>query len=255
MNLKIGLITIPVMPVNVVNSRYSTSGLHEFSSCCNKKVNHKKVCSSCSKGLLNTEVRKGTNENEILTSNQQEMLKEKLENSIIEVLGIKNKEADFEMKYISFIQKSQILFPSITKGFRKSDIKTFISFKEALEELNKVCVVKLVTRGLEHLGFVMVLNNELMFFEIPFKTYFNTDEVSRIKEAVERECEDVKADFKEQALKFIEDFKSLEIDEAIEEKKVLLQKFISEIRLGCKTNTIEKEVVSEEGVNPFLLTK
>jgi len=252
MNLKIGLISIPVMPINVANSRYSTSGLHEFSSCCNKKVNHKKVCSSCGKGLQAIEIRKGTNENEILSTSQQEMLKEKLENSIIEVLGIKNKEADFEIKYMPFVQKSQILFPSISKGFRKSDIKTFISFKEALQELNKVCVVKMVTRGLEHLGFVTALNDELMFFEIPFKTYFNTDEISRIKEAVERECENVKADFKEQAIKFIEDFKSLESDDAVEEKKVLLQKFISEIRLGCKT---EQEVVSEEGVNPFLLAK
>jgi len=250
MNLKIGLISIPIMPVNLINSRYSTSGLHEFSACCSKKVNHKKVCSGCGKGLLGSEIRKGTDENSILTENQQEQLKEKLENSIIEVIGIKDKESNFEVKYMSFIQKSQVLFPSIRKGFRKSDLKTFLSFKEALEELNKVCVVKMVTRGLEHLGFVTTLNGELMFLEIPFNSYFNTDEISRIKEAVNRECKGIIADFKEQAKGFIKGFKSVDSDEAIEEKKVLLAKFISDIRLG-KTNT---EIVSEEGVNPFLLT-
>ena len=47
--LKIGLLSIPVMTINFSNNRYSVSGLHQFSNCCNSPVGNKKYCKGCGK--------------------------------------------------------------------------------------------------------------------------------------------------------------------------------------------------------------
>uniref|UniRef100_A0A6M3JDZ0 Putative DNA repair protein n=1 Tax=viral metagenome TaxID=1070528 RepID=A0A6M3JDZ0_9ZZZZ len=254
LSIQLGLVKIPCMLVNYANSRYSTSGLHQFSSCCSARVRQKKICEDCGKEVNNIEIRRGLDKDTILSEGQEERLKEVLESGIIEVVSIKE---DINLtNLIPFIQKTQLILPSINKGYKKTDIKTFFSFKSALEELNKVCFVKLIQRGLEHLGILMVYNGDLTFFEIPFKHYNNLKEIIRLKEQVDNVLRLDKinnpTEFKAQAEGFINNFSTEKgLDEIEEKKLLLLKKFVSDIRDNVVTEELQETNINEE-INPFL---
>ena len=242
------------MAINFVNSRYASSGLHQFSTCCKERVGHKKYCKECGKDLNGSEILKGLDKETILTEAQSDKLKSFMESGIMEVISVKdNLEMD---TLIPFILKTQIVFPSISKGFRKTDIKTFFSFKEALEEENKVCIVKLIQRATEHLGLLKSQNGDLIFMELPFKHYHNIDEINRIKEGVSNTLEIEKinnpTEFKEQARGFINNFDTeKELNEVEEKKMILMKKFVSDVREGVVTNELQEDIINEE-VNPFV---
>ncbi len=239
------------MCVNFSNSRYSISGLHMFSSCCSARIRQKKICENCGKDLISTEIRKGLDKETILTEAQQENLKEHLESGLIEVIAIKDFKSEYLFDLIPFIQKSQLVLPSISKGYKKTDLKTFYSFVTALRENNKFCIVKLVQRGVEHLGILVFHREDLIFLEVPFKNYNNISEINRLKEGVENIINVDKItnleQHKEQAVKFIKQFKNKEnkIELVKEEKQILLKKMVENIRDGV---TPEIKIKQE---NPF----
>lgn len=251
--ISLGLLKIPIMVVNYANNRYSVSGLHQFSNCCNEPVGNKKYCKGCGKDVLNSDIRKGLDKETILSDEQMDNLKEHLEGGLMEVVAIKNFKAEILFELIPFIQKSQLVLPSISKGFKKTDIKTFYSFASALREGNKFCIVKLVQRAVEHLGILVFHNEDLLFLEVPFKNYNNLPEIKRLKEGVENVISADKITnletFKEQASGFLKQFKNKEnkIELVKEEKLVLLKKYIEDVRNGVVTTP---NVVKQE-VNPF----
>ena len=255
LSISLGLLKIPCMVVNFANNRYSVSGLHQFSSCCNSPVGNKKYCKDCGKDVLSGEIRKGLDKDTILTEEQEDTLKESLEGGLIEVVAIKDFEEGILLDILPFVQKTQLVLPSISKGYKKTDIKTFYSFVSAMKDENKFCMVKLVQRGLEHLGILVLRGEDLLFIELPFKKYNNLDEIKRLKEAVE---DNIRVDkitevevFKEQAKQFIGTFKNQaeDLDLVKEEKQILLKQMIEDIRNGVVTTQQEsKEVVT----NPFV---
>ncbi|HUS50390.1 MAG TPA: Ku protein [Candidatus Paceibacterota bacterium] len=250
--LKIGLVNIPIMLINYSNSRYSTSGLHQFSSCCSASVGNKKYCKECGKDLLTDEIRKGTDKETILTEGQAENLKELLDNGSMEVLAIQDFKEKMLLELIPFIQKTQLILPSISKNYRKADIRTYYSFINALKENNKMCLVKLVNRGLEHIGLLVFKQEDLMFIEVPFKNYNNLNEINRLKEGVKDTIRVDKINnleqHKEQAKVFVEQFNNKENDLELikEEKQILLKKMVENIREGIEIQNEIKEVS-----NPF----
>jgi len=250
--ISLGLLKIPIMVVNYANNRYSVSGLHQFSNCCGEAVGNKKYCKGCGKDILNSDIRKGLDKETILSNEQMDNLKEQLEGGLMEVIAIKDFKPEILFELIPFIQKTQLVLPSISKGFKKTDIKTFYSFAEALREENKFCIVKLVQRALEHLGVLVFHNEDLIFFEIPFKNYNNLPDIKRLKEGVKNMIRVEKIQtldaFKEQAKGFIKQFKNKEnkIDLVKEEKLVLLKKYVENIQNGVVTTP--KEIKQE---NPF----
>lgn len=253
--LKIGMVNIPIMLINYANSRYAVSGLHQFSSCCGEKVGNKKYCKDCGKELLNPEIRKGLDKDTILTETQQDKLKELLDNGTMEVMAIKDFEDKIVLDLIPFVQKTQLILPSISKGYKKADIRTYYSFINALQENNKMCFVKFVNRGLEHIGILMFKQQDLMFIEVPFKNYNNLPEINRLKEAVENNLRVDKVDnleiHKEQAKSFINQFKNKanELELIKEEKQILLKKMIENIRDGITPI----EMKEEKEINPFVV--
>ena len=250
--LKIGLVNIPIFLTNYSNSRYSTSGLHQFSKCCGEAVGNKKYCKECGKEVLSCDIRKGLDKDTILTENQAENLKEILDNNTMEVIAIKDFNQEMVFELIPFIQKTQLILPSISKTYKKADIRTYYSFVNALKDNNKMCLVKFVNRGLEHIGILMFKQQDLMFIEVPFKNYNNISEINRLKESVENVIRvDNITDLeqhKEQANTFVKQFKDKENDLELikEEKAVLLKNMIKDIRDGVVT-TQKVEV----NVNPF----
>lgn len=254
LSISLGLLKIPVMVVNYANNRYSVSGLHQFSKCCGESVGNKKYCKECGKDVLSCDIRKGLDKDTILTETQADNLKEHLEGGLIEVVAIKTFKQEYLMDLLPFIQKSQLILPSISKGYKKTDIKTFYSFVSALKGQNKFCIVKLVQRAVEHLGVLVFHKDNLVFLEVPFKNYNNMPEIKRITEAVENIIRVDKITnleiHKEQANNFIKQFKNKEnkIEMVKEEKLVLLKKYVENIRSGV-TPTQELNEVRE--VNPF----
>jgi len=250
--LKIGLVNIPIFLVNYANNRYSTSGLHQFSSCCNASVGNKKYCKECGKEVLSCDIRKGLDKDTILTESQTDNLKELLESGTMEVMAIKDFQQEMVFELIPFIQKTQLVLPSISKTYKKADIRTYYSFVNTLRENNKICLVKFVNRGLEHIGILMFKQQDLMFIEIPFKNYNNISEIKRLKESVENVISVDKItnleQHKEQANTFVKQFKNKVNDLELikEEKIVLLKKMVEDIKNNVVT-TLEKENV----VNPF----
>jgi len=106
-----------------------------------------------------------------------------------------------------------------------------------------------VIRGKEHL--VIMLNNkeDLIYVEIPFNSYSNNEEVSRLKEIIEHEGKELnKLEYVEQAKEFLNSYKNLVTqDSVIEEKKQLLKSFVSQIRNGVVSSQTHKR----EESNPF----
>lgn len=243
MNIKIGMLSIPCMILNLANSPYNYEALHQFSSCCGEKVKYNKVCEGCGKTLTMNEIKKGTNKEHILTDSQQERLKELLENSTIEVLSIKDMSESILFDIMPFIQKAQIILPSIRKGYKKSEFKTYYGFVNGLRELNKYCVAKLITRGKEHLVILSNYKADFMLFEIPFARYYNNSEVDRLKQAVRFEVGNMDInEFSTQAKQFIGSFnKSVELDEVTETKKELLKTYLEVVNSNKKEEAIEKD--------------
>ena len=254
--LKIGLVSIPIQLVNVVNNRYTESSLHLFSKCCNAPVKNKQVCETCNKALTKGDIQKGISKDVILTDVQLEGLKTALEGGILEVLSFKDVTETTTYDLLPFVQKCQVVMPSIGKGYKKTNIITYYSFLSALKEQNKYAICKLVSRGCEHLGILIHHKNEILFIEICFKHYSNIAELSSQKEMIEKVIKSEKIidleSFKEQASNFITNYKSkvTEINEISEEKKVLLKVLVEEIRTGKKAAEIK---VSE--INPFEVAK
>jgi len=250
LKIQIGLIAIPISTTNFSNSRYSSGGLHQFSVCCNEEVGNKNYCKGCGKIVGKEEIVKGIDKNTLLTENQQNELKQALEGGILEVLGVKDITETTFYDLMPFVVKSQLILPSLSKDYKKSDIKTFFSFKSALKDLNKVCLCKLVQRATEHIGVLLNWKEDLVFIELPFKHYSNISQIEKNKEMVLDEVKKINEleGFKEQAESFISNFKSKvnDTDEIKEEKKVLLNQLVEEIKSGIKP----KEVLRVEE-NPF----
>jgi non-homologous end joining protein Ku len=258
LQIQLGLLKIPISAVNFANSRYSSTGLHQFSVCCKEAVGIKNYCKGCGKDVSKEEIVKGIDKDTLLSESQQEALKESLENGIMEVLGIKDITETTYYDFFPFVQKAQMILPSTHKGYKKTEIKTFYSFKSALKEVNKFCLVKLTQRATEHIGFLMLWKDDLIFAELPFKHYNNFEKANKLKEAIE---DTIKKDkiaeldgFKEQAEQFITQYKSKakDIDEIEETKKVLLKSFVESISKGEQISTI---VIDRKDIdkNPFAL--
>lgn len=252
MNFKIGMVTFPVMLVNLVNSKSMTGlTLHRFSNCCKDRVGYRNYCKGCQKDVR--EFSKGLDNENILTSEQQERFKEYLDNGIIEVLKVeKLKENTFE-EFFPYIQKSQLILPSISKKTKtetKIGFKTYFSFVNALGK-DKYLLVKKVDRGKEHLGLVFIYKDTLTFFEVPFNHYYNNYDIKRLKTAVSDiiEIEKFKDlnEFTGEANKFLGKFKNIK-SEIKEEKSELLKVFLEELK---NPNQEIKPIKKEVKVNPF----
>lgn len=256
LSIKIGLVKIPVMLVNLVNSRYAEVGLHQFSTCHHERIKMNKTCGKCGDTLTSVQILKGLDKDTILSEEQQTELKEVLDNGYIEVLSIKPIYENLANDLLPLAQDTKLILPSISKGFRKEDIKTFYSFFSALNDLNSYCVVKFIQRGLEHLGIFRIQNGELLYTEVSFKHYQNTQEVKRLKTAVS-DC--IRAEnitnlesYKKEATEFLKGIdKEKNLNEIEEEKLVLLKKYVEEIRSGKMKNLVKKIKEEEIEVNPF----
>jgi non-homologous end joining protein Ku len=246
--LKIGLVQIPIQLVNVVKNRYSVSPIHLFSSCCNSSVKNKQICGSCSQQLTKDMIKRGLDEKNILSKEQEDRLKELNENNVLEVMSIKDITETTFYDLIPFIQKCQEVTPSISKGYKKSNIVTFYSFLSALKDLNKYAICKLVSRGLEHIGLLIHYKEKVMFIEVPFSQYLEIDN-KEIEKVIQFEKLTNLESFKPQAIEFITSYKSKvnEVNEIIEEKKTLL-KFLLEN--GEKETETDEVKVNND--NPFL---
>jgi hypothetical protein len=125
-----------------------------------------------------------------------------------------------------------------------------------MKELNRICLVKFVNRGLEHLGVLVIYKDDLIFIEIPFKKYYN-DDIKRLKEAVNNvialdNITDLNK-FQEQAKEFINTFKSKDkhLNKIEEEKSKILNVFIEQIKSGNLEKPKKKKQLKEIEVNPF----
>ncbi len=249
--LKLGLINIDLMLINTQNNRYSTTGTHRFSKCCKARVKNKMYCSDCGKDILNSDLLKGFDEDNILSESQSEKLKTFLDNGVIEVISIKDITETTTYDILPYIQKTQIIFPSISKGYKKSNMRSYYSFTNALKKENKYIIGKLVNRGLEHLVVIMPYKKDMLMFFLPFNHYQNTDEIDRIKEGVKNTIRIDKVDnlygFEKEAKKFIKGFESkIDVCEIKEEKLKLINEFKN---MGEVEISIDKVEVEE---NPFL---
>ena len=234
------------MLLNFVNSRaYDTEPLHQFSSCHRAKIRYKKVCENCDKEVLNPDILKGTDAEHILTNEQQERLKEQLDNQTIEILSFEQETENTKLP-ITLIQKSQLILPSMSKGFKMKDVNIFLSFQQALKELNVYCKVKYTSRAKEHYGIIQIKDNNLIFFELPFFNKLNTEEISRLKEQVsflngEPSLKDFAKDYINQNLKEI-DYKLI-----TEKKAILIKQYLKEALSEEQEPQQEQEIE-----NPFL---
>jgi non-homologous end joining protein Ku len=247
--IKLGLLSIPFTTINFYNSKYSETSLHRFSPCCLKPVGLKNYCKSCNKELLGTELLKGFDEKHILTNQQAEQLKNSMENGIMEILSFKDITETTFYDLIPYVLKSALILPSISKGFRKQDFKTFYSLKNAMKELNKYAICKLTQRGTEHLIILANYKGDLIAFEMPFFSLFNNENINNLKQRVEIEKAGLNEnEYLESAQQFINNFKgTTETNEIKESKKLLLKTFLEAGESG------EKEVVVTKESNPFLL--
>lgn len=253
MNFKIGMVNFPVMLVNLVNVKSTSSlSLHRFSKCCNSRTGYNNYCKKCQENI--NEFSKGIDKDTILSKEQEEKFKEYLDNGIIEVLKIEKLNENVFKKFFPYILKSQLILPSMSKKTKtetKLGFKTYFSFIKALGT-DKYLLVKKVERGKEHLGLIFFYNDTLTFFEIPFNHYYNNYDVERLKEAVKNviEIESLNDlnEFETEAKGFIGKFKNLKDKEIKEEKAELLKVFVEELENpNKKVKTIKKEVK----VNPF----
>ena len=237
------------MLVNFVNSRaYNDNPLHQFSSCCKSRVRYKKVCEGCQKEQQAHEILKGTDAEHILTDDQQDRLKESLDNQTIEILSFEQQTENFftEKMPFTFIQKTMLVLPSISKGFKKKDINIFHSFKEALKELQVFCKVKYVSRAKEHYGIMTIMDNNLMFIELAFHNKLNIDEISRLKEQVSNlNIEPKLKDFAKDYIKA--NLKELDYELIKEKKAILIKQYLQ--------NAINGEELKEDQKveNPFVV--
>ena len=240
------LLNIPVMLVNFVNSRaYDSDLLHQFSGCCKERIRYKKVCDGCGKEQGTNEILKGTDKEHILTSEQQDRLKEQLDNQTIEILSFEPQSEDFLSDKVFYIQKSQLILPSISKGYKQKDINIFESFKQAIKETNVFCKVKYITRGKEHIGIIKILGEDLIFFELPFFSRLNQEEISRLKEQVADT--NPQAELKDFAKDYIKsNIKPLEFELIKEKKAILIKQYLEQAIKG------EIEPSQEENYNPFI---
>jgi len=252
LKLQLGLLSIPIATTNFSNSRYASSSLHNFSTCCKEEVGNKNYCKGCGKLVSKEEIVKGIDKDTILSKSQQDGLKNALEGGLMEVMAIKDINETTTYDILPFVQKAQMILPSISKGYKKIDIKTFYSFKASLKENNKFCIAKLTQRATEHIGIVLNWKSDLIWIEMPFKHYSNSAELDSQKEMVcnvvsNEKITDLEG-FKEQATSFINNFKSRVNDtsEIQEEKKILLKSYITEIETGVKA-----EEIKLNEVNPF----
>lgn len=252
--IQLGILKIPIATTNFSNSRYASSSLHQFSSCCKEAVGNKNYCKGCGKEVSKEQILKGIDKDTLLSKEQQDALKNALEGGLMEVLGIKDIEETTTYDILPYIQKAQLVLPSTSKGYKKSDIKTFFSFKASLKEQGKFCIVKLTQRATEHIGILLNWKTDLVWLELPFKHYSNIEEVEEQKAMVEKIIKkenliDIEG-FKEQAGNFINSYKSKvsEVSEIAEEKKILLKSYITEIETGIKPE-ISVQTIKEE--NPF----
>ena len=78
MQFKIGMVTFPIMLVNLVNVKSTSAlSLHRFSKCCNSRTGYKNYCKECEEEIK--EFSKGIDEDNILNEKQEEKFKEQLE--------------------------------------------------------------------------------------------------------------------------------------------------------------------------------
>jgi len=252
--LNLGIISIPIMQINLVDSRYSKTALHRFSPCCKKAVGNKLYCKGCGEEVLYCDIQKGFDKDMILSKEQKEEVENFLESRTMEVLAIQDIMETTTYNILPYIQKAQLILPCISKGYRKRDIQTYYSFINALKELNKFCVVKYTTKSLEHLGILIHYKDDLLFLEIPFSHYHNKEQIATIKEGLKNEMRIEKIKdldiFKKEAKKFLKKFEDIEVDiSEVKEKKIeLLEEFTKNIEGGETEVSIDK---FEEEVNPF----
>lgn len=243
------LLNIPVSLVNFVNPRaYNSSPLHQFSSCHKARVRYKKVCENCDKRLTSTEIFKGTDAEHILTKEQQDKLKEQMDNQTIEILSFEQKTENFFSEKIPFtlIQKSQLILPSISKGYKKKDINIFLSFKQALKELNAYCKVKYTSRAKQHYGILTPQDNNLIFIELPFYDRLNHEDIARLKEQVNNL--NVKPSLKDFAKDYIKsNLKEIDYQTIKDKKAILLKQYLEQA-----LNPDELKEQEKETENPFI---
>lgn len=239
------LLNIPVMLVNFVNSKaYDSEALHQFSSCHKARVRYKKVCENCEKEQQPHEILKGTDAEHILTEAQQDNLKEQLDNQTIEILSFEPQTENFKLPF-TLIQKSVLILPSISKGFKHKDINIFESFKQALAELKVYCKVKYTTRAKEHYGLISIIDSNLNFIELPFFSRLNIDEINRLKEAVKNE--NPRAELKDFAKDYIKsNLKTIDYQTITEKKAILIKQYLEN---AINPESIEQE---QEINNPFI---
>lgn len=247
MEIRYKLLRIPVLLLNYYNSPYATSQLHEFGSCCLKAVKHKKVCSSCGKFLNNTQILKGFDETHILTKEQQEKLKNLSDNQVMEIVNFIPFESEQFFDLIPYIKNSKQILPSISKGFKHNDFFIFYGFKKALDNLKMACLVKYVSRSREHLGYIVIWKENLVFLEVPFMKEYNFDELNRLNEAVnfeKRALTEINK-LENSAMEFIDkNINEISPMDIKEEKKELLKVFLSKA-----VNKLELQ--EQEAINPF----
>ena len=242
------LLNIPVMLVNFVNSKsYDSSDLHKFHSTDKGEIGYKNYCKKCFKDVENTEIIKGTDAEHILTESQQERLKEALDNQTIEILGFEYCEELNLNSIMPLIQKSMLILPSISKGYKNRDIEIFFSFKEAIKSLNVFLKVKYISRAKEHLGIIFIDSKEnLIFLELPYFSKLNYDEINRLREQVSNL--QATANLKDFATDYIKaNIKPLDLNLEKEKKAILIKQYLEQAITG------EVEQEPQEINNPFVI--
>jgi len=243
------LLNINVMLINFYNIKsYSGDTLHQFSKCCLAPIRYKKVCEKCDKQKFPNEILKGTDADNILTKQQQQKLKEQFDNQTIEILSFEKNNLDFK-NLMPLIKSSKLILPSTSKGYKSRDIDIFLSFVNALKKLNAYCKVKYVARAKEHIGLLYIHQDDLVFVELPYATYYNTKDIIRIKESVDRiGIKPTMDSFAESYIKqhLVKDY---DLNKEVEVREQLVKQYL-------QTATSEDEVITLQSVeekNPFLI--
>ena len=239
------------MLVNFINIRSCDQELlHQFSNCCKERIRYKKTCESCNKEVLNPDILKGVDKEHILSEAQQDKLKELLDNQTIEILSFEQQTENTLLNQIPFIKKTMLILPSISKGYKKRDVNIFLSFKEALKELNIYLKVKYITRGKEHLGIITFYQDDLIFIELPYFSYINLQEIRTIKEGIEREnsLNHFESSLKYFAIDYVkQNIKTLDLELQKEKKAILIKQYLEQA-INPEIQEQEQEVN-----NPFVM--
>ena len=239
------LLKIECKALNFLKSAYY-SDLHNYHSTCKGEIGNKQYCKDCQAEVTKDEIVKGIDKNHILTEEQYKLYKEAEQNAVITILGFEDLKAEVLAGIVPFVRNSKLILPKTDKS---SDITAFCSFKEAFKDLKTLAKCKMNSRGRVVLGLLFVMENDLIFLEMPYKQQINWERISAEKNmiALKMPKEPLKlTTFAKDYIK--QNAKEVDLSGIKEEKKLLLETFFKE----SENETFAKKII-EEHDNPFII--